>query len=218
VVLAIVWPLVSDWLVEALGVRALATALLLVSAGSLTAARSAVPSDLAPDRVDSAALLGLVGAAALSGERLFLLLVPAWVQVALFRVFRRSASNGGSVFERVAFAIQPYAPEFIRPYCRKSTALWSWLFLANALAIAALALFAPIQLWRAFSSWIVWAVMLALGAIDFVARKLYFRIYRDGPLDRVLARWFPAANTAMGRRCNEYVRAKRLALGRPPWR
>jgi hypothetical protein len=37
--------------------------------------------------LDSLALLALVGAAAATGERVFLLLVPAWVQIALARMF-----------------------------------------------------------------------------------------------------------------------------------
>jgi uncharacterized membrane protein len=138
------------------------------------------------------------------------------VQLAIARVFWRSLRDGESIFERVAFGIQPYAPDFIRPYCRKSTAVWAWLFLANALAIAALALFAPPAWWSAFTGWLVWLVMAALAGADYVVRKLYFRIYFDRPLDRLLARWFPSENTEMGRRANEHRREMRLALGLPP--
>ncbi len=216
VVLAFVWPLLSERLVEILGVRALATALLVVSAGSLFAVGRVVPSELALGRADSLALVALVGAAAVSGERVFLLLVPAWVQVALARMFWRSVQDGDSIFERVARAIQPYVPDFIRPYCRRSTLIFASLFLANAVVISVLALGAPLAYWRAFTGWIVWAVMAALAAGDFVVRKLYFRIYGGGPLDRRLARWFPSEKTAMGRRANDYVRDKRISLGRPP--
>lgn len=216
VALALVWPLVSERLVAQLGVRALAGVLLLVSSLSLFAARRAVSSEFALRRSDSAALLGLVAAAALSGERAFLLLVPAWVQLAVFRIFRRSVREGASVFERVAFAIEPNAPDFIRPYCRKSTLLWSWLFLANAVAIAALALFAPLEVWRAFTGWMVWAVIALASVCDYLVRKLHFRAYSPNPLDRVLARLFPPENTETGRRSVAYRRARRLSLGREP--
>jgi uncharacterized membrane protein len=216
VVFAFVWPLVSGRLIEILGVRALATALLVVSAGSLFAVSHAVPSELALGRGDSLALLALVAAAAATGERVFLLLVPAWVQVALARVFWRSVRGGGSIFERVARLLQPYAPDFIRSYCRRSTQVWTWLFLANALVIAGLALGAPLAYWRAFTGWIVWAEMAVLASGDFFVRKLYFRIYFDGPFDRLLARWFPAENTAMGRRANQHRREMRISLGLPP--
>jgi len=214
--IAVVWPLVSERLVQSLGVRALATALLGLGAVSLVAMRSAIPAALALERTDSLALIALVAGAALTGERLFLLLVPAWLQLALFRVFRRSLRVEPTVFERVARVIEPHAPEFITPYCRKATALWSWVFFANACAILALAFLAPIAYWRAFASWIVWVVIAALSAGDFVVRKIYFRSYHDRPIDRLLARLFPAENSEMGRRSNEYRRARRRALGRAP--
>ena len=214
--LAFVWPLVSDRAVALVGVRWLAAALVIAGAASLALVGRALPSGLSLGRVDSWALVGLAAAAAASGAREFLLLVPAWVQLALARVFWRSLRDGESIFERVAFGIQPYAPDFIRPYCRKSTAAWAGLFLANALAIAALALFAPHAWWSAFTGWLVWLVMALLAGADWVARKLYFRIYFDRPLDRLLARWFPSENTEMGRRANEHRREMRLALGLPP--
>ncbi len=216
VVLAFVWPLGSSWLVDRFGVRALSSALLFVSIGSLVALGRAVPRDLALGRSDSLALITLVGASALSGERVFLLLVPAFVQLALARIFWRSVRSGDSIFERVAFAIQPYAPDFIRPYCRTSTRLWAGLFLANALAIVALSLAATLEYWQAFTGWIVWLAMALVAGTDFVVRKLYFRLYGDGPLDRWLARWLPAENTEMGRRSNAYRRARRISLGIPP--
>ena len=216
VVLAFVWPLVSSGLVDLLGVRALATALIFVSAGSLLVVGRVLPTGIALGGADSLALIALVGAAAASGERVFLLLVPCWVQVALARMFWRSVRDGESIFERVAFGIQPYAPDFIRPYCRRSTSVWAAYFLANALVIAALAVFGPLAWWRNFTGWIVWLAMGALAAGDYVVRKLYFRIYFDRPLDRLLARLFPSENTAMGRRANEHRREMRLALGLPP--
>ena len=216
VALALVWPLVSDWLVAELGVRALASVLLVVSGLSLFAVRSAVPREFALRRSDSAALVGLIAAAAISGERAFLLLVPAWLQLAVFRIFRRSVREGNSVFERVAFAMEPNAPEFIRPYCRTSTLIWSWLFLANAFAIGALALFAPLAVWRAFTGWIVWAVIAVASACDYLVRKLHFRAYSANPLDHLLARFFPPENTEVGRRSIAYRRDRRLSLGLPP--
>jgi uncharacterized membrane protein len=215
-VLAFVWPLVSEPLVDVLGVRALAAALLFVSAGSLLVVGRALPAGVALGDADSLALLALVLASAASGERVFLLLVPAWLQVALARMFWRSVRDGESIFERVAFGIQPHAPDFIRPYCRKSTSAWAGFFLLNALLIAALAVFGPLAWWRNFTGWIVWLTMGALAAGDYVVRKLYFRIYFDRPLDRLLARWFPSENTAMGRRANEHRREMRIALGMPP--
>jgi uncharacterized membrane protein len=129
--------------------------------------------------VDSLALLLLVGAAAATGERVFLLLVPAWVQLALARMFWRSVRDGESIFERVAFGIQPYAPDFIRPYCRRSTSAWAGFFLLNALLIASLALFGPLAWWRGFTGWIVWLAMGRARGRRLGGAQLYFRIYFD---------------------------------------
>jgi len=214
--LAFVWPLVSSWLVEALGVRALAIAILAVSAVSLVAVSRAVPTDLALGRADSLALLTLVGAAAVSGERVFLLLVPAWLQLAVARIFWRSVREGDSIFERVARTIQPYVPDFIRPYCRRATLIWACVFLANALVIATLAIAAPLAYWRTFTGWIGWAIMAVLAFVDFLVRKIYFRSYAENPIDRVFARLFPPDASEMGRRSNEYRRAKRISLGMEP--
>ena len=216
VVLAFLWPLVSGWLVDALGVRALAIAILLISGASLVAANRAVPSDLALGRIDSLALVALVGAAAASGERVFLLLVPAWLQLAVARIFWRSVRDGDSIFWRAASVIEPYAPDFIRPYCRRATLLWAWVFLANALVIAVLAIAAPLAYWRTYTGWIAWAIMAKLAFVDFLVRKIYFRSYAENPLDRVFARLFPPEASEMGRRSNEYRRAKRVSLGMEP--
>ena len=90
------------------------------------------------------------------------------------------------------------------------------LFLANGVAIAALALLAPANVWRRFASVGVWLVVAAVSVFDFAFRKLYFRLYGTGPLDRLLARAFPADQTEVARRANAYRTAKRLSLGRDP--
>ena len=211
--LAVLWPLVAERISE---VRLLAAAMLAVSLLSFTFVRRTLPSELQLGLAPTLGLLGLVAAAGASGVRAPLLLLPAWVQLAAAWLCLRSLREGVPLIERAAFAIQPHAPDFIRPYCRGATRLWAWLFVANAVAIAALALAAPFEAWRAFTAHWIWAGMAVLTALDFVVRKLYFRIYREGPLDRLLARWFPAERTEMGRRSNRYMIEKRLSLGLDP--
>jgi uncharacterized membrane protein len=212
---AVAWPFLADSLVELFGVRALAVTALAVSALLVRGARGALPPELALGRLDSAVLLGLVALAAVTGERVFLLLVPAWVYAALARIFAASLRGGGSVIERVAFMIQPYAPDFIRPYCRRVTAMWAGLFAANAVAVAALALFAPLEWWRAYTGWIVWLAFIAISAVEFVVRKAHFRNYDDGPIDLLLERLFPSEKTEMGRRAMAHKAEMRRSLGRP---
>ena len=212
-VLGLLWPLVVS---RISGVRALAVAMLGASLVSFAFVRRAIPSELRLGRVPSLVLAGLAVLAATTGARAPLLYVPACVQLAAAWIFQRSLREGVPLIERAAFAIQPHAPEFIRPYCRGSTRLWAWLFLANAVVIAGLALAAPFEVWRVFTAYWVWVGMAVLTALDFAARKLHFRLYDDDPLDRLLARWFPAENTEMGRRSNLYRIEKRRSLGLDP--
>ncbi len=213
--LGVAWPLASEVLASGLGVRPLALTLLAASAVSWGTARRAAPPEYAPRALELVALFTATATAAISGDRFWLLLLPALIHFALGRLLLRSLDGGGSLFERVAFRLQPHAPDFIRPYCRRSTQLWAWLFFANAGAITLLAAHASVAQWRAFSSLGVWLVLALLAAVDFAVRKLYFRIYDDGPLDRWLASAFPAERTAMGRRSNAYRAAKRSELGYP---
>jgi uncharacterized membrane protein len=213
--IVVAWPFLAEAIAERIGVRPFAGAILALGAASALGMRGALPHDLAFRWSDSAVLGALVLCAAATGQAVFLWLVPAWIYVALARVFDASARAGDSVIERVAFAIQPYAPDFIRPYCRRVTRLWAGLFVANAAVIAALALFAPLAWWSAWTGWVGWLVFVAISAVEFAVRKLHFRIYDDNPLDRVFERWFPAADTEMGRRSNEYRLQMRRALGRP---
>ena len=85
---------------------------------SLLAARGALPRDLSLGWLDSAAFVGLPLAAALTGERVFLLLIPAWLYAALARIFAASLRGEQSLVERAAMRLEPNAPGFIGPYCR----------------------------------------------------------------------------------------------------
>ncbi|HXZ84233.1 MAG TPA: hypothetical protein VEI82_01975, partial [Myxococcota bacterium] len=211
----VAWPFFAEAVAEFVGVRPFACAVLALGALSALGVRGALPAELHFRWLDTALLGGLVLAAALTGRPVFLWLVPAWIYAALARLFEASARAESSLIERAAFLLQPHAPEFIRPYCRRVTRLWAAIFLANALAIAALALFAPLAWWRAWTGWMVWPVFAAISAVEFAVRKAHFRIYDDGPVDAVFERLFPAADTEMGRRSNEYKREMRRALGRP---
>ncbi|MFI5315844.1 MAG: hypothetical protein ACHQ6T_09090 [Myxococcota bacterium] len=213
--LAVGWPLFAPWISARFGVRALAATLIGVGALSIGAAGAALPAELALGRLDAAGLLALVALALATGERVFLLLLPAWVYAALARIFAASLRGGGSVIERVAFVLQPYAPDFIRPYCRGVTRFWAAVFLANAVAVAALALTAPLDWWSAYTGWVVWLVFLALSAAEFAVRKAHFRNYDDRPLDLLFERFFPSERTEMGRRATEYKSQMRRSLGRP---
>jgi uncharacterized membrane protein len=156
----------------------------------------------------------LLTAALLWDEALFLRLLPAVVQWALFSIFYGSLRDPQSLIERGARMLQPFAPDFIAPYCRKVTRIWSAFFLINALAIGGLAVAAPVAWWSAYTSWIMMGAVAVISAVEFAVRKTWFRYYTAGPVDRVLATLLPAEKTEQGRRSMAYIRDKRKELGR----
>ena len=213
--LTLLWPFVEGGLVTQLGVRVLAVAFLALTALSIFAARGALPRELSLGPLDTAGFVGLPLAAAVSGEHVFLLLIPAWLYAALARIFAVSLRAEQSVVERAAMRLEPNAPAFIGPYCRAVTGFWAIVFLLNALGIAALALFAPPAWWRAYTGWISWLVFAALSLGEFIVRKAHFRNYDGGRIDSAFELFFPADGNEMGRRANAYKGERRRALGRP---
>lgn len=213
--IAVGFPLFADWVIGRFGVRALAATMIAVSLLCLRPVSAALPSELSFRAVDTAGLFALAAAALATGERSFLLLLPAWLYLALARIALASLRGGGSAIERFVRQMQPYAPDFIRPYCRRVTVLWAALFVANAVVIAALALFARRAWWHAWTGWITWAVFAAVTAVEFAVRKAHFRIYDGGPVDSLFERFFPAERTEMGRRASAYKIQMRRSLGMP---
>ena len=86
--------------------------------------------------------LALPGLALISGNVLFLHLVPAVIELALCGVFLGSLRGGSSILQQAAYLLEPYAPDFIGPYCRKATAGFAALFAVQAIALG----------WVAFSA------------------------------------------------------------------
>jgi uncharacterized membrane protein len=213
--IALGFPLLAEWVIGRFGVRVLAATMIAVSLACLRPVGAALPSELSFRAVDTGGLFALSGAALVTGERTFLLLVPAWLYAALARIALASLRGGGSAIERFVRQMQPYAPDFIRSYCRRVTVLWAGLFAVNALAIAALALFGSLAWWHAYTGWITWAVFAAITAVEFVVRKAHFRIYDGGPIDSLFERFFPAERTEMGRRASAYKIQMRRSLGMP---
>jgi len=196
-----VLPLAGELLLARFGVRAVAAVVLVVAARGLAGAGS---GSLAASLPRYGAPLALLGAAWWTGERLWLALLPALVNVVLAVLFARTLLEEQSLVERVARSIHPYLPAFTRRYCHVTTAVWVAFFLASAGVIAWMAIFEP-QRWRFFATTAYLAVLVALSAAEFLFRKLWFRYYGSGPLDRVLARLFPAQATARGRRSVAHI-------------
>ncbi|MGH7335991.1 MAG: hypothetical protein ACREI7_00315, partial [Myxococcota bacterium] len=121
-----------------------------------------------------------------------------------------------SLFYDAARALHPYAPEFIAPYCRKSTMVFAGIFALLAVAAAWLAFDPPASGWGTATGVWIWTPVIAASLVDWCVRKWWFRYFGPGPLDQLLKRLLPPENTAAGRRSLEYIRRMRAQLGMPP--
>jgi len=160
--------------------------------------------------------LALPAWALATGDFRALQLVPAAVEAMLTAVFLASLRGGSSILQQAALTLEPYAPDFIGPYCRKATFAFALLFGSQALALVALTVPEPTPDWSRIASLVIWLPTLAVTACEWALRKAWFRHYGDHPLDRLLRALLPPENTARGRRSLEYIRAKRAELGLPP--
>jgi uncharacterized membrane protein len=156
----------------------------------------------------------LAGLAVGSGQLVFLQLLPALVYVHLIWIFARSLQEPVSLIGQMARRVDPKAPDFIDPYCRKLTLVWCGVFVINAAWISAFALAGRYDAWTWYSGALSYLFMAAVQATEFVVRKAWFRHYGRGPLDRVFARLFPSENTPQGRRSLAYIQQMRARLAR----
>jgi uncharacterized membrane protein len=154
-------------------------------------------------------LVLLIGLAIVTDERFVLLLLPSAVSLFLLGTFGWSLRVGPPMVERLARLVDPDLPDFCVPYCRKVTIAWCSFFAANSLCAALLALFGSLEWWALYTGFIAYLLLGALFAGEFILRKLWFRLYRDGLADRLLARVFPPERTANGRRSLAYEQRRR---------
>jgi uncharacterized membrane protein len=155
----------------------------------------------------------VIALAVVSGSRTLLLLLPVAVSLYLLWTFSSSLRAGPSIVERFARAVDPDLPDFVIPYCRKVTLVWCGFFVWNSLCVVILATTAPIEWWALYTGLVAYLLMGVLFAGELVVRKLWFRRYQDGLLDRIFALLFPAQRTANGRRSLAHVEALRSRTG-----
>jgi uncharacterized membrane protein len=199
------YPVLFDTLVSWFGPTAVAVSLALLAAVSAVAdARRGGPLV----SILARAAVALLAASSAMGAGLWpLLAIPACLYTALAWLFLASLRGDTSLVELGARMIQPVAPEFIGPYCRRVTALWGIVLSINAGLLAVLALAAPVETWRAAAGYGIWTWMGLVSAAEFLVRKTYFRnYYYGGPFERVWSKLFPAEATPMGRRSAAYIR------------
>jgi uncharacterized membrane protein len=213
--LATVYPPAAERALAAWGVRGLAVVLLALGLVSLVAwqraaSRAGIPA------YQRASVLVLPVLAAVTSDALYLRLVPAAIQALIAALFVVSLRGGGSLFYDAARTLHPYAPEFIAPYCRKSTIVFAGIFAVQGIAAFWLAFDPPASGWGTATGIWIWAPVIAASLVDWVVRKWWFRYFGPGPLDQLLKRVLPPENTEAGRRSLEYIRRMRAQLGMPP--
>ena len=213
--LATVYPPVAERALLSFGVRPVAVALLGLGLTSLVvwqrlATRARVP------QYQRAAILLLPALAAATGDLLFLRLIPVAIQALIASLFVVSLRGGGSLFYDAARSLHPYAPDFIAPYCRKSTAVFAGLFAVQGIYAGYLALHPPASGWGTATGVWIWTPVIVASLIDWCVRKWWFRYFGPGPLDQLLKHVLPPENTEVGRRSLEYIRRMRAQLGMPP--
>jgi uncharacterized membrane protein len=213
--LATVYPPAAERALAAYGVRGVALVLLVLGLVSLVAWQRAAARARVPI-YQRAAVLVLPIAAAVSGDGLFLRLIPAAIQALIAALFVVSLRGGGSLFYDAARSLHPYAPDFIAPYCRKSTMVFAGIFALLAVAAGWLAFQPPASGWGSATGFWIWTPVIAASLVDWAVRKWWFRYFGPGPLDQLLKHVLPPENTAAGRRSLEYIRRMRAQLGMPP--
>jgi uncharacterized membrane protein len=213
--LATVYPPAAERALAAWGVRGVAGVLLVLGAVSLLAWRGVATRAGVPHYL-RAAVLVLPAAAAVTADALYLRLVPAAIQALIAALFVVSLRGGGSLFYDAARSLHPYAPEFIAPYCRKSTAVFAGVFALQGVAALYLAFHPPASGWGTATGLWIWTPVLAASLVDWCVRKWWFRYFGPGPIDQLLKHVLPPENTAAGRRSLEYIRQMRAQLGMPP--
>ena len=212
--LATVYPPAAERALATWGVRGVALVLLGLELVSLVAWLR-----FAPQRVpisQRAALLALPALAAATNDALYLRLVPAAIQAGIAALFVVSLRGGGSLFYDAARSLHPYAPDFIAPYCRKSTIVFAGVFALQGAAALYLAFHPPASGWGTATGVWIWTPVLAASLVDWAVRKWWFRYFGPGPLDQLLKHVLPPENTAAGRRSLDYIRRMRAQLGMPP--
>ena len=213
--LILAYPFLADAAIESYGPRAAALSFAVLGIAGYALVRRQFGAVLGLGAAPSFALAGFAVAAAIANDERFLRLIPALINLILALLFAASLREPISIIERMARLIEPHAPEFIRPYCRKVTIAWCGLFLINVGVISWLAFVGPSSAWEEYTGWMMYAAIGAFSVVEFLIRKSWFRYYfYNGPFDRVWSTLLPAENTPQGRRSAEHIRRTRERLAR----
>jgi uncharacterized membrane protein len=138
------------------------------------------------------AILAVVSLGIVFDDRRFVLAMPVLTNLVMLATFASSLRAEHTIIERFARMQEkdPLSAGQIA-HCRQVTWAWCAFFVFNATISGALALFAPLAWWAAYTSGIAYGLMGAMFAGELVVRRYRFRTYGRGLHDRLLSRIFP---------------------------
>lgn len=161
----------------------------------------AIPAFLGAKREQRVAALRLPAVAVVSAaaglimrEPRALLVLPSASQLAFGAVFL-SSLRGTPLVEHFARMRTPVlGPDRVR-YCRSVTVIWGVTLTVAAAIGLALAFWAPLAVWTVFTGIGSYVLVAVLFGGELVVRKIRFREYGSGPLQRLMAKVFPPRAT-----------------------
>jgi uncharacterized membrane protein len=169
----VAYPFLLRALLEHAAPRLAAAAVLLGVALSFGVRRAVGREPLRPLAAQHALAGGAALLALAQGKGLALLLIPCLVSLGLFAVFAATLWQGPPLIERVARRVSGagFLEEMV-PHCRQATVAWCVFFLANAAAVAGLAVRAPLAWWTFYTGVLAYVLMAALFAGEYVVRSV----------------------------------------------
>lgn len=131
------------------------------------------------------------GFALVTREPRALLVLPSASQLAFGAVFLESLRKTPLVEHFARMQAPVLRPAQVR-YCRVVTVVWGVTLTTAALVGFALAAWAPIAVWTAFTGVGSYVLVVVLFSGEYLFRKARFREYGPNPIDRMISRLFPA--------------------------
>ncbi|HHJ4328567.1 TPA: hypothetical protein ACQJWO_005893 [Klebsiella pneumoniae] len=107
----------------------------------------------------------------LAGEPALLRWYPLLINLLLLATFALSLRFGPPLIERLARLREPQLTDRAVRYTRRVTQLWCLFFIANALIISLLALYAPLAWWTLYTGLIAYLLMGLLFAGEWLVRQ-----------------------------------------------
>lgn len=129
-----------------------------------------------------------------SNNGTWLLVMPSATQATFGLAFLRSLSRT-PLIEHFARMMKPELSVKEQAHCRSWTWIWGIYLLVLAATGLALARWASLTVWTVYVGVVSYVLVGVLFAVEYLIRKIQFRDYGHNPLDWLLSKWFPAAQS-----------------------